>query len=173
MEKLKELVETELKTMQESGIDSNNIDAIYKLVDIHKDIANEEYWKAKKEAMEMRYRGDYEGYGEGYEEGYGRRRRDSRGRYMEGGRGGRGGNYGHYMPYPDMYMNRMMEGMDGYMEGRESYRRGNYNGKDQSIESLEKMLEGIVAFVEEIQNDPEQHEEKEVVNHYIKKLKAM
>ena len=174
MEKLKELVEAELKTMQESGIDSNNIDAIYKLVDIHKDIANEEYWEAKKEAMEMRYRGDYEGYGEGYEESYGRRRRDSRGRYMEGGRGGsRGGNYGHYMPYPDMYMNRMMEGMDGYMEGRESYRRGNYNGKDQSVESLEKMLEGIVAFVEEIQNDPEQHEEKEVVNHYIKKLKAM
>lgn len=161
MDKLKELVEAELKTMQESGIDSNNIDAIYKLVDIHKDIANEEYWKAKKEAMEMRYRGDYEGYGEGYGEGsygegYGRRRRDSRGRFMEGGRGGsRGGNYGHYMPYPDMYMNRMMEGMDGYMEGRESYRRGNYNGKDQSVESLEKMLEGIVAFVEEIQNDPE------------------
>lgn len=166
MEKLKELVEKELKSMEESGIDSNNIDAIYKLVDIHKDIANEEYWKAKKEAMEMRYRGDYEEY----DEDYGRRRRDSRGRYMAGGRGG---SYGHHMPYPEMYWERMMEGMDGYMEGRESYRRGNYNGKDQSVESLEKMLEGIVAFVEEIQNDPEQHEEKEVVNHYIRKLKEM
>ena len=163
MKKLKELVETELKTMEESGIDSNNIDVIGKLVDIHKDIENEEYWKAKKEAMEMRYRG-YE------DDSYGRRRRDSRGRYMEGGHGG---NYGHHMPYPEMYMDKMMEGMDGYMEGRESYRRGNYNGKDQSIESLERMLEGIVAFVEEIQNDPEQHEEKEVVNHYIRKLKEM
>ena len=70
MEKLKELVEKELKSMEESGIDSNNIDAIYKLVDIHKDIANEEYWKAKKEAMEMRYRGDYEEY----DEDYGRRK---------------------------------------------------------------------------------------------------
>lgn len=178
MEKLKELVEKELKSMEESGIDSSNIDVIYKLVDIHKDIENEEYWKVKKEAMEMRYNGDYEGYGEGY----GRRRRDSRGRYMAGGRGGNrggrggyseGGNYGHYMPYPEMYMDRMMDGMEGYMEGREQYNRGNYNGKDQSVESLEKMLEGIVAFVEEIQNDPEQHEEKEVVNHYIKKLKEM
>lgn len=189
MEKLKELVEKELESMQENGLDSNNIDAIYKLVDIHKDIANEEYWKAKKEAMEMRYNGDYEGYGEGgYGEGYGRRRRDSRGRFMAGrggqggrggGRGGRGGysegggSYGHYMPYPEMYMERMMDGMEGYMEGREQYERGNYGGKDQSIESLEKMLEGIVAFVEEIQHDPEQKEEKEVVNHYIKKLKEM
>lgn len=170
MEKLKELVEKELKSMEESGIDSGNIDVVYKLVDIHKDIENEEYWKAKKEAMEMRYNGDYEGYGEGY----GRRRRDSRGRYMAGSRGGsRGGSYGRHMPYPEMYMDRMMEGMDGYMEGREQYNRGNYNGKDQSVESLEKMLEGIVAFVEEIQNDPEQHEEKEVVNHYIRKLKEM
>ena len=169
MEKLKELVEKELKSMEESGIDSSNIDVIYKLVDIHKDIANEEYWEAKKGALDMRYRGEYEGY----EEGYGRRRRDSRGRYMAGGRGGRGRNYGHYMPYPEMYMERMMDGMEGYMEGREEYNRGNYNGKGQSVESLEKMLEGIVAFVEEIQQDPEQQEEKEVVNHYIRKLKEM
>lgn len=170
MEKLKELVEKELKSMEESGIDSNNIDAIYKLVDIHKDIANEEYWKAKKEAMEMRYRGDYEEYGEDY----GRRRRDSRGRYMDGRMmrdERRGRNYGHHMP--EIYWERMVDGMEGYMEGREQYSRGNYNGKDQSVESLEKMLEGIVAFVEEIQNDPEQHEEKEVVNHYIRKLKEM
>ena len=170
MEKLKELVEAELKTMQESGIDSNNIDAIYKLVDIHKDIANEEYWEAKKEAMEMRYRGDYEGYGEGYEESYGRRRRDSRGRYMAGGRGG---NYGHHMPYPEMYWERMMEGMDGYMEGREQYKRGNYGGKDQSIESLEKMLDGTFAFVEDILQNPEQKEEHKIVRHYIGKFQEL
>ena len=47
------------------------------------------------------------------------------------------------------------------------------NGKGQSVESLEKMLDGIVAFVEDIQNDPEQMEEKEVVNHYIRKLREM
>lgn len=35
------------------------------------------------------------------------------------------------------------------------------------------MLDGIVAFVEDIQNDPEQMEEKEVVNHYIRKLREM
>ena len=200
MKELKEKIEEKIKTLTEEGLDNCDIDLLGKMVDIHKDIEQEEYHcekiKLKKEANNMRY----EGYGE-YGEGYGRRRRDSRGRYMEsgyneggyneggyneggysGGRGsGRGGgrgrgrgSYGHYMPYPpEIYMDRMMEGMEGYMEGREQYNRGNYGAKGESVESLEKMLEGIVAFVEDIQQDPEQKEEKEVVNHYIKKLKEM
>lgn len=173
MKELKEKIEGKIKTLTEEGLDNCDIDMLGKMVDIHKDIEQEEYHcekiKLKKEANDMRY-GEY---GE-----YGRRRRDSRGRYMEGGynEGGysRGrGNYGHYMPYPEMYMDRMMDGMEGYMEGREQYNRGNYGAKGQTVESLEKMLEGIVAFVEDIQQDPEQKEEKEVVNHYIKKLKEM
>ena len=188
MEKLKELIEEEIKKVEEKGLEMGKLEQLETLVDIHKAISNEEYWKNKEETA-MRY-GNYGEYNEGYE-GYGRRRRDSRGRYMEGGynegysrgryneRGttdGRDrmrGNYGHYMPYPEMYMDRMMDGMEGYMEGREQYNRGNYGAKGQTVESLEKMLEGIVAFVEDIQQDPEQKEEKEVVNHYIKKLKEM
>jgi hypothetical protein len=185
MEKLKELVEEEIKKIEENGIDLTKVETLGELVDIHKDIANEEYWQKKGEALTMRNYGNYgnygeygEGYGE-YGESYGRRSRDSRGRYR--GYGERGttdgrdrsrGNYGHYMPFP-MYMDRMMDGMEGYMEGRSSYNRGNYGAKGQSIESLEKMLEGIVAFVEDIQQDPEQKEEKEVVNHYIRKLQEM
>lgn len=193
MKELKKLVEEEIKKITENGIETEKIETLGELVDIHKDISNEEYWKNEEEKA-MRY-GNYGEYGEGYGEGYGRRSRDSRGRYRgysEGGysegrysRGGyseRGttdgrdrsrGSYGHYMPYPEMYMNRMMDGMDGYMEGREQYNRGNYGAKGQTVESLEKMLEGIVAFVEDIQQDPEQQEEKEVVNHYIRKLKEL
>lgn len=187
MEKLKELIEEEIKKIEENGIDLTKVETLSELVDIHKDISNEEYWKKKEEALTMR--GNYGNYGE-YGEGYGRRGRGGRyreGGYSEGGysRGGYGergttdgrdrsrGSYGHYMPYPDMYMNRMMDGMEGYMEGREQYNRGNYGAKGQTVESLEKMLEGIVAFVEDIQKDPEQQEEKEVVNHYIRKLKEM
>ena len=103
-----------------------------------------------------------------YYDDYGRRRRDSRGRYMEGRDIER---YGNRMP--DMYWDRVMDGYDGYMEGREMDRRGNYNGKGQSVKSLEKMLDGIVAFVEDIQNDPEQMEEREVVNHYIRQLREL
>lgn len=181
MDKLKELIETEIKSIEENGIEVSKIETLSELVDIHKDLAEEEYWNAKKEDMKMRY---YEGYGDG---SYGRRTRDSRGRYRErgyyeGGYGERGttdgrdrsrGSYGHHMPYGPMYMDRMMDGMEGYMEGMEQYSRGNYGAKGQTVESLEKMLEGIVAFVEDIQQDPEQQEEKEVVNHYIRKLKEM
>lgn len=183
MEKLKGLIEEEIKKTEEKGLEMDKLEQLETLVDIHKAISNEEYWKNKGEnAMRYRNYGEYgEGYNENYNEGYGRRRRDSRGRYMEGGYNERGvtdgrdrmrGNYGHYMPFP-MYMDRMMDGMEGYMEGREEYDRGNYGAKGQSIDSLEKMLEGIVAFVEDIQQDPEQKEEKQVVNHYIKKLKEM
>lgn len=176
MKELKEKIQEKIKAITEEGLDNIDIDLLGKMVDIHKDIDEEQYHcekiKLKKEANDMRY-GNYGEYGE-----YGRRRRDSRGRYMEGGynEGGypRGrGNYGHYMPYPEVYMDRMMDGMEGYMEGREQYNRGNYGAKGQTVESLEKMLEGIVAFVEDIQQDPEQKEEKEVVNHYIRKLKEM
>lgn len=145
MDKLKEQVEKELEQVGE--LNPQNIDTIGKLIDIKKDIAKIEHYE--KEDKDMRY-----------DEDYGRRRRDSRGRYM-----------GHHMP--DVYWGRIEDGYEGYVDGVERYRRGNYNGKDQSIESLERMLDGIVAFVDEIQHDPDQMEEKEVVNRYIRRLREM
>ena len=191
MKELKEKIEEKIKTLTEEGLDSCDIDMLGKMVDIHKDIEQEEYHcekiKLKKEANDMRYGN----YGE-YSEGYGRRRRDSRGRYMEGGyseggydepengayyeRGRYGesvGRYGHHCIPVEIHFDRMNEGMEGYMRGREMYNRGRYGAEGQSIQSLEKMLEGIVAFVEQIQQDPEQQEEKEVVKKYIKQLKEM
>ena len=98
IEKTNEQVVEKINSLLKDGIKQTNVDYLYKLVDIHKDLANEEYWDKMKEEDDMRYRG-YSG--ENYNEGgsYGRRRRDSRGRYMEGGNyneGGRGGNYGEY-----------------------------------------------------------------------------
>lgn len=51
-EKVKELVETKIEKLMETGIQVGNIDYFYKLIDIHKDIENEEYWKIKKEVLE-------------------------------------------------------------------------------------------------------------------------
>lgn len=50
-EKLTKLVEQELSAIAEEGIHSENVEYLYKLVDIHKDIENEEYWKIKKEVL--------------------------------------------------------------------------------------------------------------------------
>ena len=45
LKKVNEQVEGQIKKIVEEGLQLNNIDRLYKLVDIHKDIANEEYWK--------------------------------------------------------------------------------------------------------------------------------
>lgn len=50
--KVKELVETKIEKLLETGIQVGNIDYFGKLVDIHKDMENEEYWKIKKEVLE-------------------------------------------------------------------------------------------------------------------------
>lgn len=50
--KVKELVETKIEKLLEAGIQVGNIDYFGKLVDIHKDMENEEYWKIKKEVLE-------------------------------------------------------------------------------------------------------------------------
>ena len=36
------------------ALKKENIDYLYKLIDIHKDLKNEDYWKAKEEYYEIR-----------------------------------------------------------------------------------------------------------------------
>ena len=48
IEKVKKETETVIEEILNQGIQENNLDVLYKLVDIHKDIANEEYWQKKK-----------------------------------------------------------------------------------------------------------------------------
>ena len=52
LEKAKEIVESKLEKLMETGIQVSNIDYFYKLIDIHKDIENEDYWRIKKEVLE-------------------------------------------------------------------------------------------------------------------------
>lgn len=56
MKSIKEMVETELEEILNIGIQQDNVDNIGKLVDIHKDIENEEYWKIKKEVYKNELR---------------------------------------------------------------------------------------------------------------------
>lgn len=160
MEELKKKVDEALDSVQKDGIDTQNLDVIYKLIDVKKDIFEIE--KLKEETNMYR-----EGYGRG---NYGRRRRDSRGRYMEGGQYGRE-SYGHY---PEEMIERMHEGYNGYSEGNEEFNRtGNYGAKDESMESLEYMLESLVQFFEHIQKNAENKEEMELIKKYAKKIKEM
>ena len=155
IEGLKEKVENGIKNIAENGIEREELDTLYKLVDIHKDLANEEYWEKKKEVMEMRYRG-YD------REDYGRRMRDSRGRYMARGRGRE--NYGNEEPMEEMY-----EAYQEYSEGKEEY------GHDDkgTMKALEYMLEAGVDFFEKLKEEAGSEQELNMIKHYARKISEM
>lgn len=46
---LKKIVENKLQEFRKADLNPSNLDILYKLVDIHKDLENEDYWKVKKE----------------------------------------------------------------------------------------------------------------------------
>lgn len=136
-EELKKQVEEKIKTITDSGITPENIKALGELVDIHKDLSNEQYWEKKEEVLNMRYMRD------DYRDDYGRRSRDSRGRYM-----GRGNYEGEDM------IDAMREHYDNYMEG------ARYSGpeKEKAFDYMLKSAEDFFCYLMEEVENPEQME---------------
>ena len=156
-DKVKELVEKGINKTIEDGIQTSNLDTLGKLVDIYKDIANVEHWK-KEEENDMRYDRRYRDYTrEPYSRGpYGRRRRDSRGRYMG-----------------DEMMNDMHEAYRDYSDGREEMNMGNYSAKDDTMKSLEYMMQSVVQFIEMLEKDANSQEEIEIIKDYTRQISEM
>lgn len=164
MNKIKKQVESQISDISENGVDEDNVDYLYRLVDIHKDISNEDYWKIKEGGKEMRYK--YGNYGNDYsEENYGRRRRDSKGRYMERGTGSR---YRGEEMLDEMYQN-----YGEYSENREEYGRGNYGAKGNTMKSLDYMLQSVVDFLEMLEKDATSEEEIELIKKYSRQIGEM
>ena len=154
-EQLKEKIEEKIKKVVEQGVETNNIDYIFKLVDIHKDLANEEYWKVKEEKY-MR------GYGEGYHEGYGRRYRGEYGR-----RGVPGSGRGRYRGE-----DAMMEMQEAYEEYNESYSEtmnGNYGAEGSMVQSAEAIMKNIFEIAKEL-SEADVPEVQHIIKKYAKKL---
>lgn len=172
MEKLKEQVESQIQAVVEQGIEPSNVEYVYRLMDIHKDLANEEYWEKKEE--EMMYRdGGYGNYGNYGRESYGRRSRDSRGRYKDGNSGGSGGgSYGRRYRGDDM-IDEMYSGYHDYSEGREEYGRGNYGAKEHTMKSLDYMLQSVTQFIEMLKQDASSQEEVELIKEYTRQISEM
>ena len=166
MQSLKELVETELKDMLSVGIQEDNIDNIGKLVDIHKDIENEEYWKEKREVYHMRYydenRYGDDRYGDDYrmDRSYGRRGRpmnaprDSRGRYKG----------------PEEKMHEIMEHYGEYSAASDAASRGNYGAEEDSMKSLDSMLKCVTIFMDMLEENASSQEEAQMIKKYRKRL---
>lgn len=159
MNKIKEDVEKHLKKISDEGVTSANLENLYKLIDIHKDIENENYWK-KKEEKYMRYYDDNM-YGTNYgrrgygDDNYGRgRSRDSMGRYKG-----------------DDMMNEMHENYRRYEEGRQGY--GNNYGGNESMKALEYMLELNTNFIDMLKRDAKTPEERQIIDEYTRKMGTM
>ena len=153
--KTKEEVEKLIKQVTESGLQVANVELLYKLIDIHKDINNEEYWKKKEENMMYR---DYDNYSGG-------RSRDSRGRYMDsyGRRGVPGTGRGRYRGY-DM-IEEMGEHYGDYSEGRDNY------GNDRETEkSFDKMLQSLEDFTYLIMQEADSPDKIEKVKRTARKI---
>lgn len=132
--KVKEAAEESMDFVYEEGINADNVDFLYKVIDIHKDIANEEYWKEKEEYMMYRDYGNYNGYDEGYRrERYGRRGVPGTGRRYRG--------------------EEMLDEMKyHYGNYQDSYNTGNYNAKeDSSYKMTEAFKEFVYAVGEELE----------------------
>ena len=159
-DQLCEKVEEQLKKVVEQGIQTGNIDFVYKLVDIHKDLANEKYWKIKEENY-MNYRG----YGEGYNEGYGRRYRGEYGR-----RGVKGTGRGRYRG--DDAMMEMQEHYEAYNEAFEEAMGGDYGAEGGMVKSAEGIMKSVFKIVEELA-EADSPEVMQVIKKYSKKITEM
>ena len=156
--KAKEEVEKLIKAATENGLQASNVQLLYQLIDIHKDIENEKYWKNKEE-NNMYMRDDY---GNDYRGG---RPRDSQGRFM-GDR--RMTSYRGQRVLDEMY-----NGYRNYNDGKEEYNRGNYGARNETMRSLEGMLESVTDFIEMLQNDASSQEEVDMIKHYTRKISEM
>lgn len=154
-EKINEQLEEKICTILDEGIQPSNIEMLDMLIDMHKDVANEEYWKGKE--IMMRY-GNYD-----------RRYRDDYGR-----RGYNDSSYGRREKYKGHeYIDEMYGEYDRYSENKYRANSGEYSAKPEALKSLEYMLESMVDFVEMLKSEAGSQEEMELIRRYTQQIAQM
>jgi hypothetical protein len=162
LDKLKEETDKSMKRVLEQGVQTNNVDFLYKMIDIKKDIA-----EIEKEEQEMMY----SNYGRYDDMSYsGGRRRDSRGRYMEGGSYGRRGvpgtGRGRYRG--EEMMDEMAYHYGNYSEGREQY------GADQeTMKSFQYMLKSFKDYYKHLKQEASSQQEVQMLEDVAREISEM
>lgn len=146
-EKVYKATEEQIGNILREGINAGNLNLLYQLIDIQKDIC-------EIERSDSMHYGNYDSYGA--------RMRDSRGRFMERGYDTR--YRGHD------YLDEMYANYGRYEEGRGSYNRGNYGAKEETLHSLEFMLKSVVDFVHMLKEEAVSPEETNLIHKYLQKL---
>jgi hypothetical protein len=122
-------------------LDSVDVDYLYKIVDILKDL---------KEVECMNDYGRYE---------------NSYGRYGEYGRRGVDAKY-----RGEKYMDGMRSGYRNYEDARNEYNNGNYGAKEDGLKELEYMMHAAMKFIKMVKEEATSPEEQEIVRKHIMKI---
>ena len=165
LEKVTEEVDKSIKRIMEQGVQTNNIDFLYKMIDVKKDIA-----EIEKEEQEMMY-SNYGNYGREDDMMYsGGRRRDSRGRYMEGGSYGRrgvpGSGRGRYRG--EEMMDEMAYHYGNYNEGREQY-----GADEETMKSFKYMLKSFKDYYKHLKNEASSQQEVQMLEDVAREISEM
>lgn len=168
MDKLFDNAKKELKQIEQTGLNSSNIDNAYKLLSIAKNIKKLEMLKEGEGNM----RGGYMDYDRDYDRRYDGYRDDER----YGRRGipgsGRGGRYrGDDNDRMYDHLDRIMEGVEMYKYGRGRYRDS--GDQERMHDGLEKLMYAICMFIESTMDFAESPEEKEIIRKHIQKIKNL
>lgn len=171
IDKVTEEIDKSIKRIMEQGVQTNNIDFLYKMIDVKKDIA-----EIEKEEQEMMY-SNYGNYGRGSYGEYsesgnysGGRRRDSRGRYMEGGAYGRRGvpgtGRGRYRG--EEMMDEMMYHYGNYNEGREQY-----GADEETMKSFKYMLKSFKDYYKHLKEEASSQQEVKMLEDVAREISEM
>ena len=162
IEKVTEEVDKSITRIMQQGVQTNNVDFLYKMIDIKKDIA-----EIKKEEQEMMY-GNYGRYDDmSYSGG---RRRDSRGRYMEGGSYGRrgvpGSGRGRYRG--EEMMDEMAYHYGNYNEGREQY-----GADEETMKSFKYMLKSFKDYYKHLKDEASSQQEVKMLEDVAREISEL
>ena len=177
MHKLLENAKKELKQIEETGLNSGNLDNAYKLTDIAKNLAKLQTMEEGEGKMRGGYMDDYrDGRGSyrdgGYrDDGYGNYDDDMYGRRGVPGSGRMRGRDGRYRGDDRWHehLDRIMDGADMYEYGRGRYRDG--GDSERMHDGLEKLMYAICMFIESTMDFAETPEEKEIIRKHVQKIK--
>ena len=165
IDKVTEEIDKSIKRIMEQGVQTNNIDFLYKMIDVKKDIA-----QIEKEEQEMMY-GNYGNYGRYDDMSYsGGRRRDSRGRYMEGSsygrRGVKGTGRGRYRG--EEMMDEMAYHYGNYNEGREQY-----GADEETMKSFKYMLKSFKDYYKHLKEEASSQQEVQMLEDVAREISEM
>ena len=135
--------------LMEQNLSDENLDILYKLVDIHKDICNEKYWKVKENGIMYGNYGNYNGYGAyGNQGGYNGYSEYNR-------RGVPGSGSGRYRGHEDY--------------GRYSESRRRYGAGQETDKSFHYMVESLEDFIKVLYEEAETPQQKQKLMEALQK----